>query len=105
MGISGGGQPNPPSQFLADIGKGRMFGSRAAVLERFEGTSWHELGRYPSAHEANAALDAAMGQGGAPGTLRVVDATPSTSSRLLRYAGAAVFALVAILVIWFFVAG
>jgi hypothetical protein len=82
-----------------------MFGSKAAVVERFDGTSWHEVARYRSVREANVALDAKIGDGAEPGTVRVVDAAPSASSRLLMYAGAVLFAIAAILIVWFFVAG
>jgi hypothetical protein len=100
-----GGQPAGPSTFLADIGKGRIFGSKVAVLERFDGTSWHAVARYRTAHDASAALDAAIGDGAEPGTLRVIDASPSALSRFLMYVGVLLLAVAAILIVLFFVAG
>ena len=101
MGIPG---PAEPSPFLAGIGKGRFLGTRAAVLQRFEAGSWLDVGRYRSAQVANIALDGAIGDGSEPGTLRVVDAPPSAQARVLMIAGAAVFAIVAILVLLFWLA-
>jgi hypothetical protein len=101
MGIPGPGEPSP---FLADIGKGRYLGTRTVVLQRFEAESWLDVGRYRSAHDANVALDEAIGEGSAPGTLRVVDAPRSTQARLLMIAGAMVFAIVVILVLLFWFA-
>jgi hypothetical protein len=101
----GAGQPNAPSPFLAGIGKGRFLSSKAAVLQRFQSGSWDDVAQFRSAHHANIALDEAIGDGAEVGTLRVIDAPPSATARLLMIAGVAVFALVAILVVWFFVAG
>ena len=101
----GSGQPNAPSPFLAGIGKGRFLGSKAVVLQRFEDGTWSDVARYGSAHDANVALDEAMGGGVEAGTLRILDAAPSTTSRLLMIGGAAVFVILAVLVVWLFVAG
>ncbi len=101
MGIPGPGEPSP---FLADVGKGRYLGTRTVVLQRFDAGSWQDVGRYRSAHDANVALDGAIGDGSEPGTLRVVDAPSSATARLLMIAGAAVFAIVVILVLLFWFA-
>jgi hypothetical protein len=101
MAIPGPGEPSP---FLADIGKGRYLGTRAVVLQRFEAGSWRDVGRYRNAHEANVVLDGAIGDGSEPGTLRVVDAPPSAQARSLMIAGSAVLAIVAILVLLFWLA-
>jgi hypothetical protein len=101
MAIPGPGEPGP---FLADIGKGRYLGTRTVVLQRFEAGSWLDVARYRSAHDANVALDGAIGDGSEPGTLRVVDAPSSTQARVLMVAGAAVFAIVAVLVLLFWFA-
>jgi hypothetical protein len=101
MGIPGPGEPSP---FLADVGKGRYLGTKQVVLQRFAAGSWQDVGRYRSAHVANVALDGAIGDGSEPGTLRVIDAPPSAQARVLMVAGAAVFAIVAILVLLFWLA-
>jgi hypothetical protein len=101
----GTGQPNAPSPFLAGIGKGRFLGSKAAVLQRFKSGSWSDVAHYRSAHDANLALDEAIGDGAEVGTLRVIDAPPSTTARVLMIAGAAAFAIVAVAIVWLFVAG
>lgn len=85
-------QPGPkvPSPSLADVGKGRFYSSRrTAVLERFDGAVWREVGRYGSVQDAGVALDEAVGAGSAPDTLRVVESGMSKGSRLLLIAGAA----------------
>jgi hypothetical protein len=72
MGISGGGQPNIPGPTLAGFGKGRFGPSgRGAAVHRYDGSGWREVARYPTTHEAEAAIDVAVGDGAAPGTLRV----------------------------------
>jgi len=98
MGIPGPGEPSP---FLAGVGKGRFLGSKAVVLQRFDGEAWLDVARYRSAHDANAALDHSIGEGEAPGALRIVDATPSAAARALTLAGAIVVVVVVILLIWF----
>jgi hypothetical protein len=100
----GAGQPNAPSPFLAGIGKGRFFGSKAAVLQRFQSGSWDDVAHFRSAHDANIALDEAIGDGAEVGTLRVIDAPPSATARVLMIAGATVFAIVVILVLLFWFA-
>ena len=101
MAIPGPGEPSP---FLAGIGKGRFLGSKAAVLQRFEAGTWRDAGHFRSTHEANVALDGAIGDGSEPGTLRVIDAPTSATARVLMVAGAAVFATVVILVLLFWFA-
>jgi hypothetical protein len=71
------------------------------VLQRFDGSAWRDVARYHTMHDANAALDHAIGDGEEPGALRIVDATPSAAARALTVAGAAVVAVVVILLIWF----
>jgi hypothetical protein len=102
MGIPGPGEPSP---FLAGVGKGRFLGTRAAVLQRFDGKAWLDVARYRSAHDANAALDHAIGEGKEPGALRIVDAAPSATARALMIVGAVAGVAVAIAIVWIFVAG
>jgi hypothetical protein len=102
MAIPGPGEPSP---FLAGIGKGRFLGSKAAVLQRFEGATWRDVAHYRSMHEANVALDHAIGEGDEPGALRIVDAAPSTAARALMIVGAVAGVAVAIAIVWIFVAG
>src|SRR3954447_18773320 len=104
MGMPGG-QPAGPSSFLADIGKGRMLGRKAAAIERFDGTSWQEIGRYPNGREANTALDEAVGNGADPGTLRILDVAPSTTARMLMIAGVVLCVLAVSAIVWLFVGG
>ena len=102
MAIPGPGEPSP---FLAGIGKGRFLGSRAAVLQRFDGSTWLDVHRYRSMHEANVALDHAVGEGEEPGALRIVDAAPSATARALMIVGAVVCVAVAIAIVWLLVGG
>jgi hypothetical protein len=104
MGMPGG-QPAGPSPFLADIGKGRFFGSRGAVLQRFDGSAWLDVQRYRSTHDADVALDQAVGEGQEPGALRIVDVAPSTTARVLMIVAAIACAAVAVGIVWLFVAG
>jgi cytochrome bd-type quinol oxidase subunit 2 len=101
----GQGQPNAPSPFLAGIGKGHFLGTRAAVLQRFDGIAWGDIALYPTIHEADAALDHMVGEGKEPGALRVVDAAPSRAARALMIVGAVVCVAVAVAIVWIFVAG
>ena len=100
-----GGQPAGPSPFLADIGKGRFFGSKGAVLQRSDGAAWRDVARYRTRREANVALDHAVGEGEEPGALRIVDAAPSATARALMIVGAVVCVLVAAGIFWLLVAG
>jgi hypothetical protein len=78
--------------------------SKAAVLQRFDGTTWRDVARYPTTRDADAALDHAIGDGDEPGALRIVNGAPSTTARALMIAGAAVCVAVAIAIVWIFVA-
>jgi hypothetical protein len=102
VGIPGPGEPSP---FLAGVGKGRFLGTRAAVLQRSDGQAWLDVARYRSAHDANAALDHAIGEGEEPGALRIVDAAPSTTVRSLMIVGAVVCVALAVAIVWVFVSG
>lgn len=102
MGIPG---PREPSPFLAGIGKGRFLGSRVAVLQRFDGSTWLDVQRYRSTHDANAALDHEIGEGQEPGALRIVDAPPSTAARALMIVAVIACAAVATGIVLLFVAG
>jgi len=102
MGIPGPGEPSP---FLAGVGKGRFLGSRTAVLQRFDGSTWLEVQRYRSMHDAKAALDHAVGEGQEPGALRIVDAAPSASVRALMIVAVIACVAVATGIVLLFVAG
>jgi hypothetical protein len=85
--VSWEGEPHAPSAFLAGIGKGRFLRSRSvAILERHDGTGWREVARFGSVHEADQALDEAVGSGASPDEVRVVE-TYAGSNRLLLIAG------------------
>ncbi|MFL5791412.1 MAG: hypothetical protein ACJ76A_07895, partial [Actinomycetota bacterium] len=66
MGAPGG---VPSSPVLAGIGRGRLFRSKAAVLQRFDGTAWRDVARYPTIRDADAALDHQVGEGQEPGEI------------------------------------
>jgi len=102
MGIPGPGEPSP---FLAGVGKGRFLGSKAAVLQRFDGSAWLDVERYRTVREANLALDHAVGEGQEPGALRIVDAAPSASARTLMIIGVVVCVAVAVGIVLLFVTG
>jgi hypothetical protein len=104
MGMPGG-QPAGPSPFLAGIGRGRFLGTRAAVLQRFDGSEWRDVAHYRTTREADVALDHAVGEGEEPGALRVVDVAPSTGARALMIAGAIGAVAIAVAIVWLFVAG
>jgi len=104
MGMPGG-QPAGPSPFLADIGKGRFFGSKGAVLQRFDGSTWRDVERFRSMKDASAALDHAMGEGEEPGALRIVDAAPSPTARALMIVAVIACVAVATGIVLLFVAG
>jgi len=104
MGMPGG-QPAGPSPFLAGIGKGRFLGTRAAVLQRFDGSAWRDVASYRTTREADAALDRAVGDGEEPGALRVVDPAPSTAARVLMIIATVVCVAFAIGIVWILVAG
>ena len=75
------------------------------VLQRFDGTTWLDVERYRSMHEANAALDHAVGEGQEPGSLRIVDAAPSATARALMIVAAIACAAMVAAIVWLFVAG
>src|SRR5512133_3588746 len=100
MGHSG---PNAPSPFLAGIGKGSFLRGRTAVLQRFDGSSWRDVARYHTVHDANSAFDQAIGGGEEPGALRIIDARPSTGARVLMVIAAIVCEAVAVGIVWLFV--
>jgi hypothetical protein len=101
MGISGGGQPNIPGPTLAGFGKGRFGPSgRGAAVHRYDGSGWREVARYPTTHEAEAAIDVAVGDGAAPGTLRVVAIGPTIGVRVAMAVGVAIVVVVAAFVVY-----
>jgi hypothetical protein len=86
IGSSG---PNIPSPTLTDAGKGRSpVGRRLAILERFDGATWVEIGRYGSVRDADVALDEMIGAGANAGTLRVTEAPLRRSTLVLMGVGA-----------------
>ena len=97
----GGGQPNIPGPTLADVGKGRLAGSRrGAILERYDGSSWLPTGRYGSVRDADIALDEAVAAGAEPGRLRVVEPPRTPASLVLASVGLIVLAVVVALVLY-----
>ena len=75
------------------------------MLQRFDGSMWHDVERFRSMEDANTALDRAIGDGQEPGALRIVEAAPSATARALMIAGVVVCAAVAAGIVWLFVAG
>jgi len=102
MGHSG---PNAPSPFLAGIGKGSFLGGRTAIIQRFDGSKWRDVARYHTVHDADVALDQAIGEGEEPGALRIVDTRPSTGTRVLMAIAVIVCLAVAVGIVWLFVGG
>jgi hypothetical protein len=102
MGIPG---PREPSPFLAGVGKGRFLGSKAAVLQRFDGSAWRDVERYRTMREANMALDHAVGEGQEPGAMRVIDAAPSGTARAAMIIGAVVCVAIAVAIVLLFATG
>jgi hypothetical protein len=69
------GAAHDPSGFVAGLGRGLLWRSRyVAILERNDGEEWREFARFGTEREADRALDDVIGDGGAPGSLRVVKA-------------------------------
>ncbi len=102
----GAGQPNAPSPFLADVGKGRFVGRRrSCALQRFEGDGWRDIGRFGSMKGANAALDDAMASGAEAGTLRLAPAPASTGARLLFAVGVVLFVALVVAIVAFWLLG
>jgi hypothetical protein len=88
MSIGSSG-PNIPSPTLTDAGKGRFpIARRLGILERFDGTSWVEIGRYGSVRDADVALDEMIGGGANAGSLRVTEAPLPRSTLVLMGVGA-----------------
>jgi hypothetical protein len=88
MSIGSSG-PNIPSPTLTDAGKGRFpVARRLGILERFDGMTWVEIGRYGSVRDADAALDEMIGAGANAGTLRVTEAPLPRSTLVLMGVGA-----------------
>ena len=87
--------PRIPSPTLADFGKGRFVGRPTAALERYDGTTWTEVGRFRNVHDAGVAYDEAIGAGADPSTIRVSEIGPSVGMRVLMIAGAVVFLAIA----------
>jgi hypothetical protein len=89
-------QPGPkvPSPTLSDVGKGRILRGRGAILERFDGTGWRQVGRFGSVHDAGEALDEVIGAGADPASVRVVEIGPTSMTRALTIAGLVLFGLI-----------
>jgi len=99
-------QPRIPSPALSDTGKGRfMKGRHVTVLERFDGTTWLEIGRFGSVEAAGAALDAAVAAGGDPETLRVTEVGPTKTGRVAFVVGVVLAVAIAAFVLYVFFAG
>jgi hypothetical protein len=75
------------------------------MLQRFDGSTWLDVERFRSMHDASVALDHAVGEGEQPGALRIVDAAPSAAARALMVVGAFVCLAVVVGIVWLFVAG
>lgn len=104
MSIGDGG-PRIPSPNLSDAGKGRFPRSRrTAVVERFTGTEWVQVGRYGSLHDADEALDLAIAAGADAGSLRVVEARGRTSSLAFVVVATIVVLAVAALILYILLA-
>jgi hypothetical protein len=102
----GGSGPNIPSPALSDVGKGRFPGARrVAILERYDGATWAEVGRYGSVRDANVALDESVAAGADAGTLRVSEAERKTSTLVLMVLGAVLFVAAVAFVLYVFLGG
>ncbi len=99
-------QPRIPSPALSDTGKGRFVkGRHVTVLERFDGTTWLELGRFGSAEAAGVALDEAVAAGSDPETLRITDIGPTMTGRVAFVVGVVIAVAIAAFVLYVFFAG
>lgn len=99
-------QPRIPSPALSDTGKGRfMKGRHVTVLERFDGTTWLEIGRFGSEQAAGSALDAAVAAGSDPETLRITDVGPTKTGRVAFVVGVVLAVATAAFVLYVFFAG
>jgi hypothetical protein len=105
-GVSMVQQPRVPSPTLSDTGRGRfMKGRRVTVLERFDGTTWLEVGRFGSIQDAGVALDEAVAAGSDPETLRVTDVGPTKTGRVAMVLGVVVGVAIAAFVLYVLFAG
>jgi hypothetical protein len=85
MAIGGPGG-HIPSPGIAGFFKGRIPRTRASVIvERNDGGTWHEVGRYATPIDAKLAVDQAIATGSQPTSLRVAEG--QTSGRLLLIVG------------------
>jgi hypothetical protein len=75
------------------------------VLQRFDGSTWRDVARFRTTHDADVALDRAMGDGEAPGSLRIAGAAPSMAARALMIVGAVLAVAVVVGIVWLLVAG
>jgi hypothetical protein len=99
-------QPRMPSPTLSDVGKGRfMKGRHVTVLERFDGASWVEIGRFGSVQDAGNALDDAVATGSDLETLRVSDVGPTKTGRVAFVIGVILAVAIAAFVLYVFFAG
>jgi hypothetical protein len=99
-------QPRMPTVGLSDTGKGRFVkGRRVSVLERFNGTTWLEIGRFGSVQDAGVALDEAVAAGSDPETLRVTDVGPWRTGRVAMVVGVVLAVAIAAFVLYVFFAG
>jgi hypothetical protein len=99
-------QPRIPSPALSDTGKGRfMKGRHVTVLERFDGTTWLEIGRFGSEQAAGSALDAAVAAGSDPETLRITDVGPTKTGRVAFVVGVVLAVAIAAFVVYVLFAG
>ena len=99
-------QPRIPSPALSDTGKGRFVkGRHVTVLERLDGTTWVEIGRFGSVQDAGVALDEAVAAGSDPQTLRVTDVGPTKTGRVALVVGVVLAVVIAAFVLYVFFAG
>jgi hypothetical protein len=93
------GGPRVPSPGIAGFFKGRIARLRAsAIVERNDGGTWHEVGRYATPIDAKLAVDAAIASGSEPASIRVVEA--QTSGRLFLVVGGLAIAIAVVIVLY-----
>ena len=99
--------PHMPGPTLSDAGSGRLLRGRRqiTILERLDGTTWTEVGRFGSELDAGVALDEAVAAGRDPETLRLTEVGPTTMSRVVTVAGLALGAALAVFVLYVFFGG
>jgi hypothetical protein len=89
------GGPHVPSPGIAGFFKDRIPRSRSgAIVERSDGGTWHEIGRYANPFDAKLAVDEAIAAGSEPDSLRVVE--PRMSNVVLIIGGLAISIAIAI---------